>query len=560
MHENWDDYADFIVVGSGGGAMAAGLYLKSIGKDPLILEKTDKIGGSTAMSGGVLWIPNNPLLAREGLTDSEEAGRRYLDAAVGDAGPSSSPERRSAYLREGPKMISFLEDQGMEFIRTDRWSDYFDDLDGGFPRSRSLGAPMLDSREMGPLFDKLRLGPMAMPLPTDQARNITLATRTPRGMWEGVKLLLRLRRAAKTGKPILSFGGALQGRLLMLADRAGVRFRTETGVVELVEEGGRIVGVIAEHRGKRLRIQARDGVLINAGGFSHNEAMRKKYGPQPSSTKWTNANPGDTGEMIEIAAHHGAALDLMEEAWWVPGTLPPHGEIYMHVTDLSKPHCIVVNRHGKRIMNESQSYMANGHALYANDVPAFVIMDSRHRKRYPWGTMQPGQTPPEWEASGYMKKANTISELAHKCGIDASGLEAEIARFNGFAKTGKDLDFRRGERAYDNWFGDPRVKPNPNLGEISKPPFLAFEMVPGDVGTAGGILTDEYARVLREDGSVIAGLYATGNSTASVMGRTYPGAGASIGASFVFGWIAAHHAAGHPASQQAAEKATVLSL
>lgn len=541
----WDEIFDFVIVGSGGGSMAAALYLKSIGKVPLILEKTDRFGGSTAMSGGVLWIPANPLIERDGLADSLEAGRRYMDAAVGDqAGPGSTAERKDAYLKGGPPMVDFLESQGMKFVRTEGWSDYFDDLDGGFPRSRSIGAPMLDARDMGPLFDRLRLGPMVVPLPVDQTRNITLATRTPRGMWEGVKLLWRMRKAAKRGKPILSFGGALQGRMLMLADKAGLAMRASTGVVDLVEEKGRITGVIAEHDGKRMRIGARDGVLINAGGFSHNEEMRRKYGPQPSSTAWTNANPGDTGEMIEIAERHGAALDLMDQAWWVPGTLPPNGDIYMHVTDLSKPHGIVVNRDGKRIMNESQSYMANGHALYRNDVPAFVIMDSRHRKRYTWGTQPPGNTPAEWEASGYMKSAATIEELAVRCGIDPAGLKAEISRFNGFAKTGVDLDFHRGERAYDNWFGDPWIKPNPNLGTIEKAPFHAFEMVPGDVGTAGGIVTDDHARVLRADGSVISGLYATGNSTASVMGRTYPGAGASIGASFVFAWLAAHHAAG----------------
>jgi 3-oxosteroid 1-dehydrogenase len=216
----------------------------------------------------------------------------------------------------------------------------------------------------------------------------------------------------------------------------------------------------------------------------------------------------------------------------------------MHNPDLSKPYVIVVNRQGRRIFNESQSYMANGQALYKNDLPAFVIMDSRHRQRYAWGAQPPGNTPPEWEKSGYMKKAETIEELAAKCGIDPAGLKAEIAKFNGFAKTGKDLDFHRGERGYDNWFGDPTVKPNPNLGAIDKPPFYGFEMVPGDVGTSGGIVTDESARVLREDGSVIAGLYATGNSTASVMGRVYPAAGASIAASFVFAYIAARHAAG----------------
>ena len=544
----WDEEADFVIVGAGGGSMAAALWLNSIGRKPLILEKTDKLGGSTAMSGGLLWIPNHPLQAREGVADSAEAARRYLEAAVGEDGdPGSTPQRREAFLKAGPPMVSWLEQQGMRFIRAEGWSDYYDELPGGCPRGRALGAAMLDARAMGPLFERLRMGPMVMPLPVDQTRNITLATRTLSGMWQGIKLLWRFRQIRKRGKPILSYGGSLQGRMLMLADAAGLDMRTGAGVVELIEEEGRVIGVVVESGGKRSRIFARDGVLINAGGFSHNRAMREKYGPSPASTEWTNANPGDTGDLIEIAQGLGAAVALMDEAWWVPGTLPPDGQIFMHVTDLSKPHCIVVGPNGKRIMNESQSYMANGHALYAAGVPAWVIMDSRHRKRYAWGTQPPGSTPPEWESSGYMIKADTVAELAAKIGVEPDTLTAEVERFNGFARTGRDADFHRGERAYDNWYGDPRVKPNPNLGAIEKAPFLAFKMVPGDVGTAGGIVTDEHARVLREDGSVIAGLYATGNSTASVMGRRYPGPGASIGASFVFGWIAAHHAAGEAA-------------
>ena len=544
--EDFDEILDFVIVGSGGGSMAAALYLKSIGKNPLILEKTDKIGGSTAMSAGILWIPANPLMQRESVPDSFEAGRRYMDATVGtDAGLGASPARKDAFLRVGPKMVEFLEQQGMKFIRVEGWADYYDDRDGGCTRSRSIAACMLDGREMGSLFDQLRLGPLMMPLPADQTRNISLATRSARGMWEGVKLMWRIRLGNRRGKPILSYGGALQGRMLLHTHRAGIPIRTQTGVVELIERNGRITGVITESQGHRKRIAARLGVLINAGGFARNAQMRTQYQPQPSSVVWTNANPGDTGELIQMAQKHGAALELMDQAWWVPGTSPVAGApCFMHVIDLSKPHCIVVNRRGRRIMNESQSYMANGHALYEHELPAFVIMDSRHRKRYAWGTQPPGITPPEWESSGYMKKANAIDELAAKCGIDPNGLKAEVAKFNEFARTGKDLDFHRGNRGYDRWFGDPTVKPNPNLGAIDKPPFYAFEMVPGDVGTAGGIVTDEFARVRREDGSVIHGLYATGNSTASVMGRCYPAAGASIAASFVFGYIAAQHAAG----------------
>lgn len=543
-----DEVVDFIVVGSGGGSMAAALYLKSIGKTPLILEKTDKFGGSTAMSGGVLWIPNNHIIKAKGIKDSHEMGRAYLDATVGDdAGPGSTPERKEAYLRNGPTMLKWLEEQGMEWLHTEGWADYYDDRPGGVTRSRSIGSPMLDARDMGPLFDKLRLGPMVMPLPTDKVGIIGLATRTPRGMWEGLKLLMRMRKVKRRGKPILSFGAAVQGRMLMLADKAGIDMRANHGIVELIEEAGRIVGVIAEHAGSQVRLGARDGVLINAGGFSRNAGMRKHYGPQPSSVDWTNANPGDTGEMIQIAQKHGAALDLMDQAWWVPASFPPEvgaGPGLMHNTDISKPHCIIVNRHGKRILNESGSYMENGQRLYRNDVPAFAILDSRHRKRYVWGVQPPGNTPRSWFDSEFFKAAGSIDELAAKAGIDPAGLRAEVEKFNGYAETGKDLDFNRGGRGYDNFFGDPTVKPNPNLGKIEKPPFYAIEIYPGDVGTSGGIVTNEHAQVLKTDGSVIPGLYATGNSTASVMGRCYPAAGASIGASFVFAWIAAHHAVG----------------
>ena len=542
----FDEIADFVIIGSGGGSMASALYLKSIGKAPLILEKTDKFGGSTAMSGGVLWVPNNHLLAAKGIADSHEAGRRYMDATIGDdAGPGSTSERKEAYLRNGPVMLKWLEQHGMKWLHTEGWADYYDDRPGGVTRSRSIGAPMLDARKMGGLFDKLRLGPMVMPLPTDKAGIIGLATRTPRGMLEGMTLLARMWLVKKRGKPILSFGGALQGRLLMLANQAGIDMRLNHDIVDLIEEDGGVTGVIADRDGRRIRIGARDGVLINAGGFSHNAEMRKRYQPQPSSVEWTNANPGDTGDLIQIAERHGAALDLMDQAWWVPGTVGPEGgPANMHNTDISKPHCIIVNRHGRRILNESGSYMENGQRLYQNDVPAFVILDSRHRKRYAWGYHPPGNTPQSWFDSGVIKQADTIEELAGKAGIDPAGLKAEVDKFNSYCETGKDLDFNRGGRGYDNWFGDPTVKPNPNLGKIDKPPFYVMEMVPGDVGTSGGIVTDEHARVLRQDGSVIHGLYATGNSTASVMGRCYPAAGASIGASFIFGWIAAHHAVG----------------
>jgi 3-oxosteroid 1-dehydrogenase len=234
----------------------------------------------------------------------------------------------------------------------------------------------------------------------------------------------------------------------------------------------------------------------------------------------------------------------MDGAVWILTSTPPSGDRYMHVLDLPKPHCILVDQKGKRYTNEAQSYMANGQALYANgDVPVWAIVESRHRDRYPW-SFHAGATPQSWFDSGYMKKADTIEDLAAQINVPADNLKATIERFNGFAQKGKDEDFGRGSKAYDITFADPSHGPNPGLGAIEKPPYYAVAIYPGDVGTFGGIMTDEFGRVVKEDGSVLQGLYATGNSTASVMGKTYPGAGASISPSFIFGWVAARHAIG----------------
>lgn len=541
----WDETADFVVVGSGGGSMIAALAVVEAGKKPLILEKTDKVGGSTALSGGVLWIPNHPLQRAEGIDDNADKARAYLDAAVGDVGPSTSRARKDMFLTMGPKMITYLADQGIPFFRHQGWSDYHDELPGGSADGRSLGVELFDLKELGPVwYPQLRRGAFATPLHGHEGRVLGLAKKT----WAGKKALLalvtRLIWNALRGKDVVGAGAALQGRMLQLALKKKIEIRLNAGVTDLIEEEGCIAGVLTQKDGKPWRIKARDGVLINAGGFAHNAEMRKKYGPQPSSTQWTNANPGDTGEMIEIARTHGAALDLTDQSVWIPTSVPPTGLPLMNNPDLGKPHCILVGKDGKRFANEAQSYMANGHALYANgSVPAFAIFDSAFMKSYSWG-FHMGPIPKSWYETGFLKTANSLRELAQKAGIDPDGLGATVERFNGFARAGKDLDFHRGDRIYDTVWADFTHKPSATLGTVEKAPFYTIEIYPGDVGTFGGIVTDAFGRALREDGSVIPGLYATGNSTASVMGKTYPGAGASISPSFVFGWVAARHAVG----------------
>ena len=541
----WDESFDFVVVGSGGGSMVAALAVDDARKTCVILEKTDKVGGSTSMSGGVFWIPNHPLQAEAGVEDSYDKARAYMDACVGDVGPSTSPERKDMYLRMGPAMVTYLRAKGMPFIRGGGWSDYHDDLPGGCPESRSLLVEPYDAKKLGQWEPRLRRGPFDIPVRGTESRNLQLMKRSWNGKFAAVRLGLRMMKAKLLGQKLVGMGAAIQGRMLEMALAQRADIRLDSPVTALVEDAGRITGVVTERDGKPWRIEAREGVLINAGGFAHNAEMRAKYGPQPSSTEWTNANPGDTGEMIEIAKAHGAATDLMDQAVWLITSLDPSGFRAFHVLDIAKAHAIMVNRDGRRFANESQSYMANGQAIYeSGSVPAYAILDSRHRENYPWGSTMAGKTPQSWFDSGYAKTADTIEGLAGKIGVPSEALRATVERFNGFCRTGKDLDFRRGDKAYDRVFTDPSIKPNPCLGEIAQPPFYAIEVFPGDVGTYGGLVTDQFARVLRDDGSVISGLYATGNSTASVTGKSYPGAGASIGASFVFGWVAARHAVG----------------
>jgi 3-oxosteroid 1-dehydrogenase len=541
-----DDEFDFIIIGSGAASVPAALVMNAHGKRALIIEKQPVIGGSTAFSGGVIWIPNNDYLNAEGGNDSYERARTYLDALIGDVGGASSPQRRDAFIRNGTEMVRFLQGHGMKFMHA-HWPDYYEDHPGGTSQGRSLCAPLFDVNELGDWAEKLARFPLTSSIPVDSsdAAALMVAKQTWRGKWIAAKTVLRVIEKAIARKQIRGAGNALQGRLFQIALREKIPIWTDTPVVEFLSDNGRVTGVIAERSGRPIRVRARLGVLINAGGFSRNLAMREQYQPKPTSVEWTLANPGDTGEMIQAAMRLGASIDLMNEAWWTAASFLPDGTLVsIHSpNDIGKPHCIVVDAKGKRFANECCSYMEFGQRMYAaGAVPAWIILDSRHRRSYPWGTALPGRTPAQWLESGYMKRFGSLEALARGCGIDSVSLEQTVERFNGFARRGVDDDFGRGTSAYHRYYGDPTVKPNSNLGPIERTPFYAVALYPADVGTSGGILTDQFARVLRADGSIIDGLYAAGNCTASVMGRRYVGAGASIGPSMTFGYIAARHA------------------
>lgn len=555
---------DLVIVGSGAGAISAALAAHALGQRPILLEKQPRFGGSTAISGGVLWVPDNPLMAEEGIPDSRERARTYLDAAIATDAPFSSPEHRDTFLRVGPALVTFLRERGMQFFRPDGWSDYYDELPGGEPRSRCLMAPLYDAKQLGEWAPRLARSPVGggLPVHSHELTDLFLVRRTWRGKRMALEMLRRRLSAWLRRADLVTNGAALQGRLLSLLLEREIPIRLESPVVGLVEEAGRIVGV--EVGGDRPGlVRARGGVLLNAGGFSRNDRLRSESGRAPATSEWTATNPGDTGEILEQARSLGAATDNLDAFWWVltsknldgtwpEGTTMPDGSVapWMHHLDLALPHSILVDGRGERFCNESASYMELGEAMFTRHaetggaIPAWTIMDSVHRARYPWGTALPGTTPAAWLESGYMKRADSLEALAKACGIDSPGLEKTVERWNAACANGIDPDHHRGERVFDRIHGDPTVGPNPSMGTIAKPPFHAVPMFPSDVGCAGGLVTDPYARVLREDGSAIEGLYASGNTTASLFVKTYPGAGASISASLVHGFVAAHHAAG----------------
>ena len=540
MVNEWDESYDFVIVGSGAG-MSAALVAKTMGKRALIIEKTDKVGGSTALSGGVMWVPNNPVSLRAGVPDSMEQARAYLDACIGDSAPKYSGPRKEAYLVEGPKAIAFFESLGMKFVHAEGYSCYHEnEKPGGMARSRSIEAEIFDLNELGEWEPHLRRRPVFIPVHMHEVHYVGIMGRTLASKYHTAKVGLRLLRN-KMGAKLAGMGLALQGRMLQLVLKHNIDIWRESPVTDFVVNEGRVVGVAVQRNGKPIRVQARSGVLVDAGGFSRNLDMRQKFGPQPASVDWTNSNPGDTGEMIGRMVELGAALGNMDQAVWTPVSLMPDGNRGIHPGDMSKPYCIMVNEKGERFVNESTSYMSLGQAMYRQKVPAWYVMDNRFR-RYRWAGYPAGEPPAAWLASGYMKKGNTVEELAKQCGIDSAALRSTVDRFNEFARTGDDQDFNRGKSAYNRFWGDVTVKPNPNLGSIEQGPFYAVQAFPGDVGTFGGALVDEFSRVLKDDGTPIPGLYATGNATASFTGASYPGAGASIGPAYVFGYVAARHA------------------
>jgi 3-oxosteroid 1-dehydrogenase len=543
------DQAEFevVVVGSGAAGMTAALTAAHHGLSVVVCEKTGRFGGSTARSGGGLWVPGNEVLRRAGVADTPEQARAYLAHVVDGCVPVA---RQQALLDYGPAMLSFVRAQTpVDFAWVPGYADYYPEAPGGLAQGRSIEPVPLDGRVLG--AELAHLNPPYLPAPAGvtitQAdyRWLSLGPRHPRAMLAGVKVAARMARTRLLRQRVLSMGQALAAGLRAGLAAKQVPVWLDAPMTGLHLRGGRAAGVEVIRDGRPALILAKRGVVLAAGGFERNAAMRQRYQRAPIGTDWTTGSAGNTGDAIEAAEAVGAALDLMDDAWWGPAIPLPSGP-YFCLAERSLPGCLVVNGAGRRFVNESAPYvdavhaMYDGHAGAVPHIPSWLVFDQRYRDSYVFAGLPPGRPlPRRWYAAGSVHCAGTIAELAGLAGLDPAALAATVARFGEFAAAGQDPDFHRGDSAYDRYYGDPRHRPNPNLAPLARPPFYAVKIVPGDLGTKGGLRTDERARVLRADGTPIPGLYAAGNTSAAVMGHSYAGAGATIGPAMTFGYLAA---------------------
>lgn len=557
MSQSQTEY-DVIVVGSGAGGMTAALYCHLNGLSALVIEKADVYGGTTAVSGGGVWIPGNHQMEGLGCSDNDEDARAYLHHLTqGEV----DHKRLEAYIQNAREMILDLEKHhDVKFESVVKYPDYFQKAPGSRPGFRTMEPATFDAAKLGDVFDKQRhsysstlfLNRIAM----GQAEAHTLLTKQPGWLLLVFKLLLGYwldfgwrRKTRRDRKQKLGQGLVASLRTALL--KQDIPLWLNTAFEDLVEEEGRVTGVRVVCDGQTQTLTARRGVILACGGFESNQAMREKYLPTPTDKKWSATPNCNHGEGIEAGQRIGAATKFMNLTWGTPTVVIP-GATSATGTFVERacPGGMMVNGLGQRFCNEAGPYteviysVYEDHAKTGATLPCWFIADARFRKNYPMGPILPSQIMPDgklpsaWEGTVY-HKANTIDELAEKAGIDAEGLKATIARNNEFAIKGVDEDFGKGDNIFDTYYGDESVKPNPCLAELKQAPFYAVRFEGGELGTKGGLDADEAARVMREDGSVIPGLYAIGNCSAATMGRSYPGPGSTLGPAMTFGYLAA---------------------
>ncbi|WP_156686874.1 3-ketosteroid-delta-1-dehydrogenase [Mycobacterium sp. Marseille-P9652] len=553
-----DTTVDLLVVGSGTG-LAAALAAYERGLSVLVVEKSPYVGGSTARSGGALWLPASPVLREAGAGDTAERAATYLDSVVAGSAP---PERSAGFVEHVPAMVDMLRRMTpLRLFWARDYSDYHPEEPGGSAAGRTCECHPFDTSVLGPYRTRLRPGVLeaGVSIPTTGAdyRWMNLVARVPRkGIPTFGKRLAQGLGGRLIGRRYAAGGQGLMAGLFAGVLRAGIPVWTETTLLHLLSspaDGGRVTGAVLDHDGREVTVTARRGVVLATGGFDHSMSMRRKFQTESLGDNLSLGATTNTGDGIRAGQELGAGIALMDQAWWFPAIAPLPGKApAVMLAERSLPGCVIVDQHGHRFANEAGDYMSFGQRLLelersGDPVEAmWIVFDQRYRNSYVFGAelFPRMRVPQAWYDAGIAVRADDFGELGDRMGIPVPDFCGTMTRFNENASAGVDPDFGRGRSAYDRYYGDPTVKPNPNLRPLVNGPFYAVKMVLSDLGTCGGLKADERGRVLREDGDVIAGLYAVGNTAANAFGTTYPGAGATIAQGLVYGYIAAQDAAG----------------
>ncbi len=554
---------DVLVIGAGAGGLSTAIVAKKAGLDVIVIEKADFFGGTTAFSGGVLWIPNNHLGKAQNSGDSPDLARTYLRA---EAGKHYNAPAVDAFLENGPKMVEFFERETcVKFVPT-LYPDYHPDAPGGLAIGRSILAAPFDIRELGADMKRLRpplktitfIGMMFNSSNADlkhffnATRSLTSFIYVAKRLGTHMREMMMYRRGTQ-----VTSGNALAARLAKSALDLGIPIVTGVAARQLLKEKDRITGVLASGAQGEFRIDARRGVVLASGGFSHDtQRLREAYPHVKRGGEHFSPVPdSNTGDSLRMAEAVGGQVDicLQAAAAWMPVSKVPTGDgeftAFPHLLDRYKPGIIGVDVAGRRFTNESNSYHDVGEAMINNDATRsqtamWLVCDARTLGKYGLGFAKPSPMPlGTLLRNGYLLKGRTLAELALKAGIDGPGLEQTVERYNQGASVGKDVEFGRGTTAFNRFLADPQHKPNPCVAPIGAGPYYAVKLVMGDLGTFDGLRTSTVGEVLDQKNSPIPGLYAVGNDRASIMGGNYPGAGITLGPIMTFGFITGRHLA-----------------